>query len=178
MSRGGGAGLAASIVIACICAGLIAWRLISTRPPPPAPAPAAPSPLVVAPELPIRLSTIIDLPGDPVLVQRGVVLAPRDALVSVPAKLGQQAPQAPAKALFVNSTLMSSTGGYMGKFQEAGQEAEALAAQLAMNSAQIAAAQNEPDLGSDGDGGADTPADAQSQFLTTANSNQLEINLG
>jgi len=66
----------------------------------------------------------------------------------------------------------------MGKFQEAGQEAEALAAQVAMNSAQMAAAQNEPDYGSDDDGGADTPADAQSQFLTTANSNELEINLG
>jgi murein DD-endopeptidase MepM/ murein hydrolase activator NlpD len=92
--------------------------------------------------------------------------------------LGQQAPQTSAKALFVKSTLISSTGGYMGKFQEAGQEAEALAAQLAMNSAQMAAAQNAPDFGSDDDGGADTPADAQSQFLTTANSNQLEINLG
>ena len=131
-----------------------------------------------APEPPIRLSTIIDLPGDPVLVRRGAVLAPKDALISVPARLGQQAPQTPAKAFFVNSTLVSSTGGYMGKFQEAGQEADALAAQLAMNSAQIAAAQNEPDTGSDDDGGAETPADAQSQFLTTANSNQLEINLG
>jgi murein DD-endopeptidase MepM/ murein hydrolase activator NlpD len=126
----------------------------------------------------IRLSTIIDLPGDPVLVRRGPVVAPKDALVSVPAKLGQEAPKTPAKALFVNSTLLSTIGGYMGKFQEAGQEAEALAAQLAMNSAQVAAAQNEPDYGSDDDGGADTPADAQSQFLTTANSNELEINLG
>jgi murein DD-endopeptidase MepM/ murein hydrolase activator NlpD len=121
---------------------------------------------------------IIDLPGDPVLVRRGAVLAPKDALISVPAKLGQQAPQTLAKAFFVNSTLVSSTGGYMGKFQEAGQEAEALAAQLAMNSAQIAAAQNEPDYGSDDDGGAETPTDAQSRFLTSANSNELEINLG
>jgi murein DD-endopeptidase MepM/ murein hydrolase activator NlpD len=134
--------------------------------------------VVEGPEHGIRLSTIIDLPGDPVLVRRGAVLAPKDALISVPAKLGQDTPKTPAKALFVNSTLASTIGGYMGKFQEAGQEAEALAAQLAMNSAQIAAAQNEPDYGSDDDGGADTPADAESQFLTTANSNQLEINLG
>jgi murein DD-endopeptidase MepM/ murein hydrolase activator NlpD len=134
--------------------------------------------VVEGPQPGIRLSTIIDLPGDPVLVRRGAALAPKDALVSVPAKLGQPAPQTPAKAFFINSTLVSTTGGYMGKFQEAGQEAEALAAQLAMNSAQIAAAQNEPDYGSDDDGGADTPADAESQFLTTANSNQLEINLG
>jgi murein DD-endopeptidase MepM/ murein hydrolase activator NlpD len=176
--RGGVVGLAASILIACVCAGLIAWRLTPPRPRAPAPpAPVAPSP-VAGPEAPVRLSTIIDLPGDPVLVRRGVVLAPKDALISVPARLGQQAPQTPAKAFFVNSTLVSSTGGYMGKFQEAGQEAEALAAQLAMNSAQIAAAQTEPDYGSDDDGGAETPADAQSHFLTTANSNELEINLG
>jgi murein DD-endopeptidase MepM/ murein hydrolase activator NlpD len=176
--RGGVVGLTASILIACACAGLVMWRLTPPRPhtltPP---ALIVPSP-VAAPEPSVRLSTIIDLPGDPVLVRRGAVLAPKDALISVPARLGQQAPQTPAKAFFVNSTLVSSTGGYMGKFQEAGQEAEALAAQLAMNSAQIAAAQNEPDYGSDDDGGAQTPADAQSQFLTTANSNELEINLG
>ena len=176
--RGGIVGLTASILIAGVCAGLVAWRLTPPRPHAPAPpAPTAPSP-VAAPEPAVRLSTIIDLPGDPVLVRRGAVLAPKDALISVPARLGQPAPQTPAKAFFVNSTLVSSTGGYMGKFQEAGQEAEALAAQLAMNSAQIAAAQTEPDTGSDDDGGAETPADAQSQFLTTANSNQLEINLG
>ena len=176
--RGGLAGLAVAILIAGVCAGLVAWRLTPARFRPAPAAPAAPSPVVVAPEAPIRLSTIIDLPGDPVLVQRGAVLAPKDALISVPAKLGQQAPQTPAKALFVNSTLISTTGGYMGKFQEAGQEADALAAQLAMNSAQISAAQSEPDAGSDDDGGAETPADAQSQFLTSANSNELEINLG
>jgi hypothetical protein len=177
--RGGLAGLAVAILIAGVCAGLIAWRLTPARFRPPAPpVPAPTSPVVIAPELPIRLSTIIDLPGDPVLVQRGAVLAPKDALISVPAKLGQPAPQTPAKALFVNSTLISTTGGYMGKFQEAGQEADALAAQLAMNSAQISAAQTEPDTGSDDDGGAETPADARSQFLTSANSNELEINLG
>jgi murein DD-endopeptidase MepM/ murein hydrolase activator NlpD len=176
--RGGVVGLAASILIACACASLIAWRLAPPRPHAPAPlAPVAPSP-VAGPDPRVRLSTIIDLPGDPVLVRRGAVLAPKDALISVPAKLGQQAPQTLAKAFFVNSTLVSSTGGYMGKFQEAGQEADALAAQLAMNSAQIAAAQTEPDYGSDDDGGAETPVDAQSQFLTSANSNQLEINLG
>ena len=176
--RGGLVGLAASIAIACVCAGLIAWRLTPPRRQATPPAPVAPIPVVEGPETGIRLSTIIDLPGDPVLVRRGAVLAPKDALISVPAKLGQETPKTPAKGLFVSSTLVSTTGGYMGKFQEAGQEAEALAAQLAMNSAQIAAAQNEPDYGSDDDGGAETPADAESQFLTTANSNELEINLG
>ena len=107
--RGGVVGLAASILIACACAGLIAWRLAPPRPhAPAAPAPVAPSP-VAGPEPRVRLSTIIDLPGDPVLVRRGSVLAPKDALISVPAKLGQQAPQTLAKAFFVNSTLASST---------------------------------------------------------------------
>jgi murein DD-endopeptidase MepM/ murein hydrolase activator NlpD len=175
--RGGVVGLALSILIACFCAGLVAWRLAPPKPHVPPAAPVVRSP-VASPEPSVRLSTIIDLPGDPVLVRRGAILAPKDALISVPARLGQPAPQTPAKAFFVNSTLVSSTGGYMGKFQEAGQEAEALAAQVAMNSAQVAAAQNQPDTGSDDDGGAETPADAQSQFLTTANSNELEINLG
>ena len=176
--RGGVVGLAASILIACVFAGLIAWRFNATKPHPAAPIPAPPTPVVEGPGPAIRLSTIIDLPGDPVLVRRGAVLAPKDALISVPAKLGQEAPKTPAKAFFVNSTLLSTTGGYMGKFQEAGQEAEALAAQLAMNSAQMAAAQNQQDYGSDDDGGADTPVDAESQFLTTANSNEFEINQG
>ncbi len=176
--RGGVAGLAAAVLIACLCAGLIAWRLTATKLRPPGPVPTAQIPVVEGAERGIRLSTIIDLPGDPVLVRRGAVLAPKDALVSAPAKLGQEAPKTPAKAFFINTTLVSTTGGYMGKFQEAGQEAEALAAQVAMNSAQIAAAQNEPDYGSDDDGGADTPADAQSQFLTSANSNAFEINQG
>src|SRR5690242_2228924 len=138
--RGGVVGLAGSIVIACVCAGLIAWRFMATRPHPSASVPAPASPTIVGPETPIRLSTIIDLPGDPVLVRRGTVRAPKDALISVPAKLGQAAPKTPAKAFFVNSTLVSTTGGYMGKFQEAGQEAEALATQLAMTPAQMAAA--------------------------------------
>ena len=93
--RGGAAGLAISIAIACLCAGLIAWRLMATRPHPPAPPPVAPIPVVEGPEPGIRLSTIIDLPGDPVLVRRGAVQAPKDALISVPAKLGQEAPKTP-----------------------------------------------------------------------------------
>ena len=68
----------------------------------------------------------------------------------------------------------------MGKFPEAGQEADALAAQLAMNSAQMAGDQTQAQIeaGSDDDGGEDTPEDAQSLLLTTANSNQLEVGAG
>ena len=66
----------------------------------------------------------------------------------------------------------------MGHFPEAGQEADALAAQLAMNSqlAQGEQTQAQIDAGSDDDGGADTPLDAQ--LLSSANSDKIEINSG
>jgi murein DD-endopeptidase MepM/ murein hydrolase activator NlpD len=139
-------------------------------------APAAPSAAVAFnPRPPSKTSPIIDSPGDPVVIRRGAVSAPKNALLGVPAKLGEE-PKALAKAYFISSTLVSTTGGYMGKFQEAGSTADVLALQLAVNSedsgtltqAQIAA-------GSDDDGGADTPADIQGTLLTSANSNQLEI---
>ncbi len=68
----------------------------------------------------------------------------------------------------------------MGRFPEAGQEADALAAELQMNSEQAQGAQTQAqaDAGSDDDGGADTPLDAQAQLLTGANSNKLEISSG
>jgi hypothetical protein len=125
-----------------------------------------------------KVSTIIDLPGDPVLVRRGqVATPPKDVLIAAPARLGQDVPKLVAKAFFINSPLVSTTGGYMGKFQEGGQEADALAIQLAVNSEPIASglSQAEIDAGSDDDGGADTPADAQNLILTSANSSRLEI---
>ncbi len=66
----------------------------------------------------------------------------------------------------------------MGHFPEAGQEADSLAAQLAMNSqlAEGEETQAQNDAGSDDAGGADTPLDAQ--VLTGANSDKIEINSG
>ena len=176
--RSGYAALAISIMIAGLCAGLIAWRLKVVGPGPPRlQAETAPE-AAAKPKAATKVSTIIDLPGDPVLVRRGqVTTPPKDVLIAVPAKLGQDAPKIVAKAFFVNSTLVSTTGGYMGKYQESGQEADDLALQLAVNS-QIPGelTQAQIDAGSDDDGGADTPADAQSQILTSANSNQIEVN--
>ncbi len=178
--RSGYVALAVSILIACLSAGLVAWRLAGSRrsaPPPAATAQKKPTEVAVNPQPAAKVSTIIDLPGDPVLVRRGAVTAPKDLLIAVPAKLGQDVPKLVSKAYFVNSTLVSTTGGYMGKFPEAGQEADALAIQLAVNSAQAEGAQTEAQIeaGSDDDGGAETPADAQNLVLTSANSNQLEI---
>ena len=178
--RGGVVGLAASILIACVCVGLIAWRLMCGETPSSRAAhPCRAKPGGRSSGAPDKAFDDYRSAGRSGARATGARLWRRRTLSSPSRRSsGQQAPKTPAKAFFVNSTLVSTTGGYMGKFQEAGQEAEALAAQLAMNSAQMAAAQNEPDYGSDDDGGADTPADAQSQFLTSANSNELEINLG
>ena len=136
MTRGtGAAALAISIVIAGLCAGLIAWRLkvVSSGPRLPQAGITRQKPQSSAkPET--KVSTIIDLPGDPVLVRRGQVTTPlKDVLIAVPAKLGQES-KIVTKAYFVNSTLVSTTGGYMGKYQESGQEADDLALQLAVNS--------------------------------------------
>jgi murein DD-endopeptidase MepM/ murein hydrolase activator NlpD len=177
--RAGNLALAISLVILFLCASLVGWRLLVRRAPQPPPVASGQNSPGVPPGRwsPSKISTIIDLPGDPVLVRRGPVSAPKELFIGVPAKVDQDQPKAPVKAFFVNSTLVSTTGEYMGKFPEAGQEADALATQLAVNSEQTAGLQTQAqiDAGSDDDGGADTPADAQSQFLTEANSNQLQV---
>ena len=136
--RGGYVVLAASTVIFCLCAGLIVWRLTARRTneqaPPAAIAPNKPAEIPANARSTSKISTIIDLPGDPVLVRRGVVSPPKELPIAVPAKLGLDAPKSPAQAYFIDSALISTTGGYMGKFPEAGQEADALALQLAENS--------------------------------------------
>ena len=181
--RGGILALAASLAIFCLCASLVGWRLLAHRPAiGPAPTQVAPEPATAGPKAPppVRLSTIIDLPGDPVLVRRGAVLTPKELRLAVPMKLDANAPRPEAPAYYVSATLVSTDGGYMGKFPEAGQEADALAAQLAMNSAQIAGASDaaQLDAGFDDDGGADTPDAASDLLLTSANSNQLEVVVG
>jgi hypothetical protein len=182
--RGGYITLAASIVISCLCAGLIVWRVTGRRtneqPPRTSIAPNKPTEIPVNGRSPSTISTIIDLPGDPVLVRRDTVSSPKELRIAVPAKLGLDPPKSAAQVYFIDSALVSTNGGYMGKFPEAGQEADALALQLAQNSEQAASAATPEQIeaGSDDDGGADTPEDAQSQALTTANSNQLEVSSG
>jgi murein DD-endopeptidase MepM/ murein hydrolase activator NlpD len=175
----GYAALAISIIIAGLCAGLIVLRLQTTRSRLPLPQVEAKRETEGTPKPPTRPSTIIDLPGDPVLVRRGqVATPPKDVLIAVPAKLGQDAPKIVAKAHFLNSTLAPTTGGYMGKYQESGQQADVLAMQLAVNSQKPGDQTREQiEAGSDDDGGADTPADTESLILTSANSNQIEVNV-
>ena len=93
------------------------------------------------------------------LARRGAVSAPKELRVAVPFKLDANASKLEIPAHYVGATLVSTDGGYMGKFPEAGQEADALAAQLAMNSAQVAASSDTAQIeaGFNDDGGADTP---------------------
>jgi murein DD-endopeptidase MepM/ murein hydrolase activator NlpD len=175
--RGGFVILGFSILVASLCAALIAWRLVAIRPRELATAPATPAAPAAAVVFnpPSKTSPIIDSPGDPVIIRRGAVSAPKDALIGVPAKLGEE-PKALAKAYFINSTLVSTTGGYMGKFQEAGSTAGLLGLQLAVNSEDSGnLTQAQIDAGSDDDGGADTPTDIPATVLTGINSNQLQV---
>jgi murein DD-endopeptidase MepM/ murein hydrolase activator NlpD len=116
-----------------------------------------------------------------VLVARGAAAAPRALTVALPAKIGPSAPKAESPAYFAGATLLSTDGGYMGKFPEGGQEADALAAQLAFNAAQMAdsgAAAAQQAAGSDDDGGDLTPVDAEDIMLSDANSNSLDVTPG
>ncbi len=178
--------LAGAFAIACVSGGLVAWRLTMRQAREPSIVAVAPQPEAPKAQTEVKLSGIIDLPGDPVLIRRGAVSTPKALLIAVPARLTPDAikPGSPGyavrQAYFVNSTLASTNGGYMGHFPEAGQEADALAAQLVMNSqlAEGEQTQAQIDAGSDDDGGAETPLDAQSLLLTSANSNKIEINSG
>jgi murein DD-endopeptidase MepM/ murein hydrolase activator NlpD len=171
----GGFVILSAILVACLCAALVVWRLGALRVRQ-AMAPAGPSSAIALNPRPLsKISPIIDSPGDPVVIRRVAVSAAKDALIGVPAKLGEE-PKALAKAYFINSTLVSTTGGYMGKFRDEGSTADTLALQLAVNSQESGAAtQAQIDAGTDDDGGADTPTDAQASLLTSANSNQLEV---
>ena len=178
MTRWSGyAALAVSIVIAALCGALIAWRLNAGRPAARLPRAETKPQAAARPAPPTRVSTIIDLPGDPVLVRRGTVTTPpKDVLISVPARLDRDTPQTLAMAHFISSTLVSTTGGYMGKYQESGEEADVLALQLAVNSqTPVELSEAQIEAGSDDDGGADTPADFQNLILTSGNSNEIDI---
>ena len=175
MTQRGGFVILGAILVGCLCAALVAWRLGALRVRQ-ATVPTRPSSAIALNPLPLsKTSPIIDSPGDPVVIRQVAVSAAKDALIGVPAKLGEE-PKALAKAYFINSTLVSTTGGYMGKFRDEGSTADTLALQLAVNSQESGAAtQAQIEAGTDDDGGLDTPTDAQASLLTSANSNQLEV---
>ena len=178
--RAGLTWLAVALAVFAASASLIAWRLwprpaaiSETANPQPEPGPAA------EPYRTAKASTIIDLPGDPVLISRGAVFRPREVHFDLPVRIAANAPKVDSAGYFVSATMVSINGGFMGKFTDFGDEADALTAQIAMNSAAMSAdAVSAAAAASDDDGGDATPTDAAQLWLTAANSNQMEVAFG
>ena len=123
-----------------------------------------------------RLSTIIDLRGDPVLLRRVAQRAPRALTVAAPVRLVPAAPRTEIEAFYLNETLTPASGGFLGKFTANGQEADALNMELSANNGQIGSGE---EVGDDDDGGDMTPADATlAAPLTGGNSGQLDVVAG
>jgi murein DD-endopeptidase MepM/ murein hydrolase activator NlpD len=173
--------LAIGAAIVCLCVGLVAHRFIGRRP--------APAPAVVstqreasegeAPPTTGPISTIIDLPGDPVLVRRGVTAAPRSFRVVLPITLAANAPKVESTAFFVNTQLASSNGGFMGKFLEAAPGADVADPEVANAGTQLVVdASDAAAAGFDDDGGASTPDSPQLSMVTDLNSSQLGVSIG
>ena len=84
--------IAAGALALIALAGVVVWRMRlshSQKALPPTPVKPAPQPA------PARISTIIDLPGDPALVRRAVVKAPQPISLAIPARLAADAPNSP-----------------------------------------------------------------------------------
>ncbi|HLW89969.1 MAG TPA: M23 family metallopeptidase [Roseiarcus sp.] len=174
--------LLAALIVAACCAALVAVRLVRRSPPPPAPAAVvqAETPQPAAPTAPpTRISTIIDLPGDPVLVRRGATAAPHIIHVDLPIALAANASKFDGDAYFASSTLVSTDGGFMGKFPEGGDSAdEAAIAMASLMSQDVDQSDAAQAAGFDDDGGASTPPYAEALAPDAANSSQIEVKVG
>ena len=67
-------------------------------------------------------------------MRRAALKAPRQLTIAAPVQITPGAPQSEAEALYVSEPLTPPGGGYLGKFTGNGQEADALNAELAVNS--------------------------------------------
>jgi murein DD-endopeptidase MepM/ murein hydrolase activator NlpD len=174
--------LIAAFAFAGCCAALVSFRLLlrPTRTPPPVvvETPAEPAEQPSAPAA-SAASTIIDLPGDPVLVRRGATVAPRSLHVDLPIALAPNAPKFDGTAFFVSTKMVSTDGGFMGKFLESSDNTD----QAAIAMAQLGADGNiDSDAtqaaGFDDDGGANTPPYAESLLPNQTNSTQIDVKIG
>jgi murein DD-endopeptidase MepM/ murein hydrolase activator NlpD len=161
---------AGALALIALAIGAASWRV--WRPHPHATLPPIPVSPAPQPASPARVSTIIDLPGDPALVRRAVLKAPQPLSLAVPARLKADAPKPQGDAFYVGEPLTPAGGGYLGKFAGNGLEADALNAELAMS----ASAGGGED--GDDDGGDLTPENAVAAPLTGANSQQLDAVAG
>ena len=99
--------------------------------------------------------------------------------VSLPAKIGPNAPKVDMQAYYVALPLVANDGGYMGKFPEGGGEADSLAEQIALNTALMAQAASgaESQVPSDDDGGDLTASVGPVTLVTKDNSNVLDAEI-
>ncbi len=170
MNRRLGALIAALALLAVGAGAVVVWLVVRNPPPsalPPLPVSRAPQPTPST-----RASTIIDLPGDPALVRRAAANAPSPITLAVPLTLAGNGQSLEFEAFYASEPLTPAAGGYLGKFTDNGQQADALNAELAMNTAQASGAAS--DVGDDDDGG-DAPAqNVQAAPVTGANTQQLD----
>lgn len=167
--------LIAALAVAVACAALIGFRFIKrSGTPPPPPRVEAPAVSPAKPAGPI--STIIDLPGDPVLVRRGPSAALRSVHIDAPIALTPNAAKFDGDAYFVSSPLLSTNGGFMGKFPETSEGADQ-AAMIAVAD-QVDQSDAAMEAGFDDDGGANTPAYADALLPNAANVSQIEVKAG
>jgi len=178
--QGGRLLLITASVIAVLCAGAVSFRLFVRRAPAPPSAPVVvQSPVAVPQAQPAPISTIIDLPGDPVLVRRGAAVAPHAIHVDLPISLAPNAPKFSGDAYFVASPLVSTDGGFMGRFPQGGEIADEAALTLADLAAQASdLSEAEIAAGSDDDGGAGTPPYAEALLPNASTSSQIEVMIG
>src|SRR5579872_3594700 len=168
--------LIAALAFALCCAALVGFRLLGRKSVPPAPV-AVETPAVNPAKPAAPVSTIIDLPGDPVLVRRSASAALRSVHVDAPIALTANATKFDGDAYFVSSQLLSTDGGFMGKFPETAESVDQAAMMPAVidqgdqSDAAMAA-------GFDDDGGASTPAYADALLPNAANVTQLEVKAG
>jgi len=164
----------------CLCAALVGYRVLSSR--------KAPAPAVVLPKpgpppgeapAPGPISTIIDLPGDPVLVRRSTSVAPRSLGVALPAVLAANAPRVESVAYYVNAPLVPTIGGFMGKFPEAAEGAEVADSKVLSEDSPVAIDISDAmSAGLDDDGGDATPDAVQAAPVVDLNSTELEATIG
>jgi murein DD-endopeptidase MepM/ murein hydrolase activator NlpD len=172
--------LTVGLVTFCLCAALVGYRLTSHR--------KAPGPAIVLPQpapapgeapSPGPISTIIDLPGDPVLVRRSTSVAPRSLGVALPVSLAANSPKVESVAYFVNAPLVSTAGGFMGKFPEAAEGAEVADNKVLSEEAPVAVDISDAmSAGLDDDGGDATPESVQTSAIVDRNSTELEASIG
>jgi murein DD-endopeptidase MepM/ murein hydrolase activator NlpD len=169
--------LAIGAAIACGCAAIVGYRL-TYRPRAPIAVGEPARPEAAAPA-PYAISTIIDLPGDPVLVRRGATVAPKSLRVALPTTLAPNAPKVESTVFFISAPLVTSDGGFMGKFPEAAQGADIADAGLVNEATQVVVNPSDATAaGFDDDGGANTSDFAQHAMVSDLNSNRLDVSIG